>query len=401
MMIQSKHAWACCVVGALIFALHFNPVSAQTPSKQGDDPVLAASPAPQAASAQQNATTAERDGQHDFDPLLGAWKYHLKRRLHPLTGSTTWVDFEGTGVCRKVWDGRADLDQLEVDSPTGHIEGLTLRLYNPQTHQWNLYWANSKDGSMNIEPQIGEFKNGRGEFYGQDTLNGKLIYVRFVWSNTTTNTPHFEQSFSNDGGKTWEVNWITDQTRISDESAEAPAQQDSDAAKTGSPPAVRDGQHDFDFYFGTWKSHLSQLVHPLTGSTAWVEFDGTIVTQRVWNGRANLDEFEAAGPSGHIEGLTLRLYNPQTRQWSLYWANSKAGTVGGPPNIGEFKNGRGEFFCQDTLNGRAILIRYVWSDITPNSAHFEQSYSDDGGKTWEVNWISPITRMPDESDKSH
>jgi hypothetical protein len=155
---------------------------------------------------------ADRDGQHDFDPLIGAWKYHLKRRLHPLTGSTTWVEFDGTGVCRKVYDG-ASVDQIEVDGPTGHIEGLTLRVYNPQSHQWRLYWANSKIGVLD-PPQIGEFKNGQGEFFAQDTVNGKAILIRFVWTNTTTSTPHFEQSFSDDGGQTWEVNWITDQTRV-------------------------------------------------------------------------------------------------------------------------------------------------------------------------------------------
>jgi hypothetical protein len=354
-----------------------------------------------AAKTNVENNAAERDGQHDFDFELGSWNIHLKRRLHPLTGSTAWVEFDGTSVTRKVWDGRSQLEEFETDSPVaGHIEGLTLRLYNAQSHQWSLYWANSNGGTI-VPPQVGEFKNGRGEFYGQDTLNGKAIYIRFIWSATTTNTPHFEQSFSDDGGKTWEVNWITDQTRINDESDKGHAQQNSEVAKTGSQQAVRDGQHDFDFYFGTWKSHLSQLQHPLTGSTTWVEFDGTIVTRKIWDGRANLDEFEAEGPAGHIEGLTLRLYNPQTHQWSLYWANSKAGTLGGPPTVGEFKNGRGEFFCQDTLNDRDILVRYVWSDITPNSAHFEQSYSDDGGKTWEVNWISPMTRMADESDRAH
>ncbi|MGA9917515.1 MAG: hypothetical protein WBR17_33735 [Paraburkholderia sp.] len=181
------------------------------------------------------------------------------------------------------------------------------------------------------------------------------------------------------------------------------AQQNSDAsAKSPKPiPERRDGQHDFDFEMGTWKGHLSRLVHPLTGSTTWVQFEGTIVGRKVWDGRANLDEFEANGPAGHIEGLTLRLYNPETHQWSLYWANSKQGTMGGPPNIGEFKDGRGEFFTQDTFNGRAILVRYVWSAITPNSAHFEQSFSDDGGKTWEVNWISDQTRVTGESDKTH
>jgi hypothetical protein len=173
--------------------------------------------------AQQNAeasktnlpqTSTERDGQHDFDPLIGSWRFHLRRRLRPLTGSTEWVDLDGTGVCYKIWDGRSQLDTVELNGPTtGHIEGLTLRTYNPQSHQWRLYWANSKTGIMD-PPQVGEFKDGRGEFFAQDTINGKTILIRFVWTNMTTSTPHFEQSFSDDGGKTWEVNWITDQTRV-------------------------------------------------------------------------------------------------------------------------------------------------------------------------------------------
>ena len=169
-----------------------------------------------ASTAPPTAST-QRDGQHDFDSLTGSWEYHLKRRLNPLTGSNTWVEFEGTGVCYKIWDGRSQLDTIEVDGPTGHIEGLTLRLYNPQSHQWRLYWANSKIGIMD-PPQVGEFKNGRGEFFAQDTINGKTVLIRFDWSGMTTSSPHFEQSFSDDGGKTWEVNWITDQRRVGDTS---------------------------------------------------------------------------------------------------------------------------------------------------------------------------------------
>jgi hypothetical protein len=344
---------------------------------------------------------AERDGQHDFDFECGSWKIHLKRLVSPLTGSTKWVEFDGTSVTRKVWDGRSQLEEFETDSAVGgHMEGLTLRLYNPQSHEWSLYWANSKGGPI-YPPQIGEFKNGRGEFYAQDMLNGKSIFVRFIWSETNTNKPHFEQSFSNDGGKTWEVNWITDQTRTNDASENGYTPRNSEPAKTGSPTTARVGQHDFDFYFGTWKQHLKRLQNPLTGSTTWVEFDGTVIVRKVWNGRANLNEFEAEGPAGHIEGLTLRLYDPQAHQWRLYWATSKSGSLGGQPNVGEFKDGRGEFFCQDTLDGRTILTRYLWSDITRDSAHFEQSFSDDGGKTWEVNWISTMTRVHDASDQTH
>ena len=181
----------------------------------GDGPAQTDGGAPRVSS---QTTTSERDGQHDFDFALGSWKAHLKRLDHPLTGSKTWVEFDGTFVARRVWDGRAMIEEVELDSPGGHMEGLTLRLYNAQTYQWSIYWANSKNGAMDPSPQVGQFKNGRGEFYGTDTLNGKLIYVRFVWTNTNTNTPHFEQSYSDDGGKTWEVNWMTDQTRISDTS---------------------------------------------------------------------------------------------------------------------------------------------------------------------------------------
>jgi hypothetical protein len=171
---------------------------------------------PDAAIASSQQAKATRDGQHDFDFEVGSFKIHLKRLLHPLTGSTNWIEFDGTSVTRKVWDGRAQLEEFETDSAVaGHIEGLTLRLYNPQSHQWSLYWANSKGGPIE-PPQIGEFKNGRGEFYAQDMLDGKSILVRYVWTNTNTGTPHFEQSFSDDGGKTWEVNWITDQTRVND-----------------------------------------------------------------------------------------------------------------------------------------------------------------------------------------
>lgn len=156
--------------------------------------------------------------------------------------------------------------------------------------------------------------------------------------------------------------------------------------------AARDGQHDFDFEIGKWKTHLRRLLHPLTGSTTWVEYEGTTVVRKVWNGRANLIELDVDGPAGHIEALSLRLYNPESHQWGLNFANSKGGALG-QPTIGEFKNGRGEFYDQETFNGRAILVRFVIFDITANSCRFEQAFSDDGGKTWEVNWIATDTRV--------
>jgi len=167
------------------------------------------------------------------------------------------------------------------------------------------------------------------------------------------------------------------------------------SAASGTPQPTnprRDGAHDFDFEVGTWKTHLRRLVHPLSGSSTWVEYEGTTVVRKVWNGRANLVELVADGPAGHLEALSLRLYNPDSHQWSLNFANSATGTLS-QPTIGEFKNGRGEFFDQETLNGRAILVRFVITDVTPTSCRFEQSFSDDGGKTWELNWVAVDTRV--------
>jgi hypothetical protein len=371
----------CCSICASAFFIQASDVSAQQTN----------------AAAGQNAAPDYRDGQHDFDFEIGSWKIHLKRRLNPLTGSDKWVQFDGTSVTRRIWDGRSQIEEFETDGAAGHIEGLTLRLYNPQSHQWSLYWANAKDGTI-VAPQIGEFRNGVGEFYGTDTLNGKFILIRFVWSNTTTNTPHFEQSYSADGGKTWEVNWITDQTRVSDEAEKGAGQQNSATAGTGSQEAVSEGR-DFDPLIGAWKYQLKRLQHPLTSSTTWVDLEGTGKCFKVWDGRADLDTIEVDGSTGHIEGLTLRLYNPQTHQWSLYWANSKVAKLD-LPQVGEFKNGRGDFYAQDTINGRTILIRFDWSNLNTSTPHFEQSFSDDGGKTWEANWITNQTRVPNESPKA-
>lgn len=174
-------------------------------------------------------------------------------------------------------------------------------------------------------------------------------------------------------------------------------------AKPAAPPknsADQDGQHDFDFQIGRWKSQVSRLLHPLTGSTTWVQYRGISVAHTIWNGHANLVELEADGPAGHLEVLCLRLYNPQTRQWTLNYADGVDGKLD-PPLFGGFKDGRGEFFGQDkTSDGRVVSVRHTWSEITANSCRFEQAFSIDGGKTWEVNFVENFTRTPIEASES-
>jgi hypothetical protein len=169
-----------------------------------------------------------------------------------------------------------------------------------------------------------------------------------------------------------------------------PAPVGSSAKDANSP---RDGQHDFDFDIGRWKTHSSRLLHPLTGSTSWVEMDGVSVVKKVWDGRANLAEYSADGQAGHLELMALRWYNPSAHQWNIDFATPGVGVLGSVPGVGELKNGRITFYDQELLGEKAIWVRFeIWS-ITPDTAQSEQAFSEDGGKTWEVNWINKYTRV--------
>jgi hypothetical protein len=365
------------------FLWHPRPLAAQTPP----------------AVVPAAATALPPDGQHDFDFNLGAWKTQVSRLQHPLTGSSTWVHYEGTHIVRKVWNGRANLGELEVDGPAGHIEGLALRLYNPHSHQWNVYFANSGNGTMDGMPLVGSFQGGRGYFVDQEDFNGRNILVRNVWSDITPTSCRSEQAFSADGGRTWEVNWIAVDTRLPDDAqpARGPAQPQPPAPQglQAGVATPRDGQHDFDFDMGSWKIHMRRLRHPLTGSSEWFEMDGTTVTQPIWGGRANIAEVEGDAPGEpHLEILALRLYNPRSHQWSIRFASSGSGTLNDIPTVGVFQNGQGEFLDSEPYTeDRSIFIRFDIGPRDARSAHSEQAFSGDGGKTWETNWINDYVRV--------
>jgi len=156
---------------------------------------------------------------------------------------------------------------------------------------------------------------------------------------------------------------------------------------------VRDGQHDFDFAFGEWHTHVSRLLQPLTGSTTWIEYEGTHTVRPFWDGRANVGELRIAGSAGRIDAMSPRLYNPKSGQWSIAYGNPGSGTLS-QPLVGGFTNGRGEFFGQDTLaNGKAVLVREIYTPIDANSRSLEVAYSGDGGQTWETNWKMKDTKL--------
>jgi hypothetical protein len=164
---------------------------------------LAQTPAP---------TPAVHDGQHDFDFNIGVWHTHIKRVLDPFASSSESVELNGTVTVRKVWDGRAELEEIEADGPKGHWEGLTLFVYNPSAHQWSQTFANSKVGTLSSN--IGELKDGRVLLTGQDIVNDKTILVRAMWSDIKPDSHQYEEWYSNDGGITWVRSFIANLTRL-------------------------------------------------------------------------------------------------------------------------------------------------------------------------------------------
>ncbi|MEO8706542.1 MAG: hypothetical protein ABI867_41335 [Kofleriaceae bacterium] len=163
-------------------------------------------------------------------------------------------------------------------------------------------------------------------------------------------------------------------------------------AACASPRLATHVHNDFSFHIGTWKTHVKRLLRPLTGSTSWADYEGTTRVRPVWDGRANLVELEVTGPQGHLELLSLRLYDPTTAAWSLHGASARSSAID-PAITGTFTGGRGTFIGPDHLGDRAILVRFVISPIDATSWRFEQAFSPDDGKTWEVNWIATDTRV--------
>jgi hypothetical protein len=153
-----------------------------------------------------------------------------------------------------------------------------------------------------------------------------------------------------------------------------------------------DGRHDFDFLHGRWRVHNERLARRLAGSHEWHRFDARCECWPVLDGIGNQDRYQARFPDGQpLEGLTLRLFDPATRSWSIYWADSRRGRLD-PPVVGRFADGRGRFVGDDLFEGRPIRVAFVWTVVSAHEARWEQAFSDDGGERWETNWRMSFVR---------
>jgi len=326
------------------------------------------------------AAPALPNGAHDFDFNFGTWHTNIRRLLKPLSGSNTWVTYTGTVTVRKVWGGAANVEEVEADGPN-HLELVNVRLYNAASHQWSLNGANSAQGTLQMPPMFGQFEHGRGVFYDQEDFNGRVILDRQTFYDITPTSYSFAQAFSDDGGKTWETNFVANVKRVSRTAA-------SERGQT-----VKTTSHDFDFSYGTWSTHITSYETAGPKAGAATSYTGTVAWRKIWSGRAFLEEIKASNASGGFQGLTLFLYDPQSHQWSQTFAGRGAGTFD-PSMVGTFKNGRGELVSFPVIDGGVLVFaREIWSDIRPNSHHFEIQYSHDGGKTWQRSFVADLTRI--------
>src|ERR1700722_3908344 len=171
---------------------------------------------PRVGASQSAAPPAPlRDGQHDFDFNFGVWRAHTNRVLDPFASGSESVELDGTVTVRKVWGGKAELEEIEADGPKGHWEGLTLFLYNPTAHQWTQAFVNSKVGALSwSSSNIGEFKDGRVVLTGQDSVNDRTILVKAMWSDIKPESHQYEELYSSDGGTTWVRSFVANLTRL-------------------------------------------------------------------------------------------------------------------------------------------------------------------------------------------
>ncbi|HVF17955.1 MAG TPA: hypothetical protein VNA21_13625 [Steroidobacteraceae bacterium] len=315
----------------------------------------------------------------DWTWLLGNWDVWHRRLKERLAGNDDWEEFSGKSAFWQTMNGLGNIDDNSIDIPSGSYRGLSIRAFDEKSGKWSIWWLDGRNPTYIEPPVLGRFEAGAGTFIGRDSLKGRAIIMRFRWNDVYSARPWWEQAFSPDEGKTWEVNWRNYFTRT--------------ATTASALPMLEGAPHDWDFLVGQWNVKHRRLRSRLTGSTQWDEFAGTLNNWAVLGGHANVGDNYMNFPGGEFRGIGLRAFDPTKREWLSWWLDGRNPSAVGAPLRGNFRDGIGTFIGDDTLDGRAIKTRVIWSRITPRSARWEQAASADSGRTWETNWTSDFERQ--------
>jgi hypothetical protein len=347
-------------------------------------------------------TRSTSSSPEDFDFFEGTWKIHHRKLKTKLSNSHDWIEYEGTNEDFKMLNGIGHTNNNKASIDGEPVEGVSLTLFNLKTKLWSIYWANSKDGVLNQHnPAVGSFEGNIGSFYAKDVFNEKPILVMTQWDKTDVNKVVWSQAFSPDNGKTWEWNWYMTQTRINegdqemlrklltiDRSLPIPELRFDDAGELILQASPTSSPRDFDLLLGEWKMFHKKLKTRLNNCTEWIDLESIDENYGpILNGIGNTDLYKANFDGNPFEGFTLRLFNPKTKLWSLYWVASNSGALD-PPVVGSFENNIGHFFCKDTFNGQSVIVMFRWDKRDVLHPVWSQAFSPDNGKTWEWNWIN-------------
>jgi len=342
----------------------------------------AASSLPLAHAATQG-TAMPDNPTRDFDFLFGSWRVRHRRLKARLKGSTEWIEFDGSSAAQPVLDGLGNVDDNVIDLPGAPYRAATLRSFDPQTKRWAIWWFDERYPHAHGVPVVGGFESGVGTFFADETFEDKPIKVRFIWSRITPTSAQWEQAFSPDGGRTWETNWLMNFARTGSAHIVPPLPERSRETP---------GLDSFDSHMGAWRARHRRMKERLADNTEWIEFDGSCVMQPLVGGAANMDDNVFNMPGGAFRGVSMRVFDPKTKTWAIWWLDSRYPHTLDPPMIGSFEDGVGAFFADETFNGRPIKVRFLWSNITATTRQWEQAFSPNGGRTWETNWTTHFTR---------
>ncbi len=321
--------------------------------------------------------------ERDWQWLAGNWDVRHERLRDRLVGSTTWDEFGGKCNSWPTLGGLGNLDDCLLYLPSGAYRAFAPRAFDPATGRWSIWWLDGRNAARLDPPVRGGFRAQEGEFFGDDVHAGTPVTVRFRWHETGGKRPHWDQAFSTDGGRRWEINWRNYFTRTSANPTPLPFDQ-----------PVPEAAEDWRFLVGEWRVRNRRLGR----GGAWEEFDSTLGNRPVMSGLGNVGDNVFHAPGGRYRGVSLRAFDPTQRVWRSWWLDGRRPATIASSVAGRFEKGVGTLIGEDEIDGRKMQVRSRWSDITARTARWEQATSTDGTR-WETNWSADLERA-EKGDRS-
>jgi hypothetical protein len=314
------------------------------------------------------AGPAAADPATDWQWLTGNWDVYHERLRDRLVGSTTWDKFDGKSAFWHTMGGLGNVDDNLLHLPAGAYRAFSARTFDPATRQWAIWWLDGRTAGKLDPPVRGGFDGAEGEFYGSDVHKGTPVTVRFRWHDTRSARPWWDQAFSTDDRRTWEINWRNYFTRTSATATPVPLEGPED-------PAAR----DWKFLVGKWR--VKNRRRARDGS--WEEFGSVLTNWPVMGGLGNVGDNVFHAPSGTYRGMSLRAYDADAKLWRSWWVDGRTPTDIGTPVSGTFAHGVGTL-ADDSA-------RSTWSRVDSGAPRWEQAVRSGGA--WQTNWVAEFERI--------